>query len=705
MSLLRRRPLKLFSLLLVGALLRSIAAWATPTAFEEGLELRAFIRETIAASGEADSVTRAKRMRETFARHPAPLAWIIENRDIDELLTSADLKSTISVLGDRLPAQVNEGTTSDQFLTEAFYSLYQRLGGKPGNPQHVMQAAQALRSTPPFKSLLGSGSPLLAMPEAARLKALEAIPDPAFEALSGALSSSIRAALLSRSDLVRLLEDPKKGFDFNSIPAQLRSRFTWVLGQYFDRMAEPDKRRIMVALLELPPGATPQQNLSVAIQNSGPGLQKLFQLLGREARTPELQKMMKELLGNVKPLPPEEIESLVKKITGKPIAETFSEFDLKPLGSGTIGQAHRARLKATGEEVVVKLRRPGILEQAAREMDNFDDIATGDAPMQELMQRVRQSVFAEMDFRDEARNTRRGARVYHSEELGLRSVKLARGVKPTEDMLVLKLIKGVPLSKLGKRDLISHGQALQNLLDRWFDEAMFKSGFFHGDLHPDNVFYLRQPKAEPKFIATTLDFGSVDELTLDQRRGFARLMIGTLESDPERIADALEKIVTFPEGSRARFIENLKRKEIASLPLRDRVNVELSSALEAGIKIPASLLKFNRGQTFLEQQLNDVNQLLDVRDPARKLPRFGVQETLAKVSVREGFRELASQAISEEARKTAVITPQLLYESLVAATRQAARIVEQSCARLYKRINEGPFDTPDFRRPLFEDTQ
>ena len=470
-------------------------------------------------------------------------------------------------------------------------------------------------------------------------------------------------------------------------------------------MGETDKRRIMVALLELPPGATPQQQLSVALQNAGPGLQKLFQLVGREARTPELQKMMKDLLGKVKPLASDAVRSVVEGTTGKALEATFSEFDFEPIGSGTIGQAHRARLKDTGEEVVVKIRRPGIIEQAGREMDIFDDIASGDAPMQELMHRVRQSLFAEMDFRDEARNTLRGAHVYNAPKLGLRSAELARGVEPTEDMLVLKLVKGIPLSKLGKRDLIRHGEALQNLLDRWFDEAMFKSGFFHGDLHPDNIFYLRQPRSEPRFVATTLDFGSVDELTLDQRRGFARLMIGTLESDPERISDSLEKIVTFPEGSRPRLIELLRRIDLPSLSVRDRLNIALSTALDAGIQVPASLLKFNRGQTFLEQQLQDVNQLLDARDPARKLPRFGANATLAKVSVREGLRELAAQAISAEARKTSVITPSLVYDGLVAATRQAARLVSESCAERFRRLSEGPFPTPGYRRrPLHDDT-
>lgn len=68
----------------------------------------------------------------------------------------------------------------------------------------------------------------------------------------------------------------------------------------------------------------------------------------------ELRKLENEV-------PPRSVETVYKTIeqeTGKPVSETFSYFDPIPLGSASIGQVHRARLKRNGQEVCVKVQYP-----------------------------------------------------------------------------------------------------------------------------------------------------------------------------------------------------------------------------------------------------------------------------------------------------------------------------------------------------------
>lgn len=60
-------------------------------------------------------------------------------------------------------------------------------------------------------------------------------------------------------------------------------------------------------------------------------------------------------------VPPRSTEIVMQTIleeTGRPVSETFSSFDEKPLGSASIGQVHRAILRSTGEEVAVKVQYP-----------------------------------------------------------------------------------------------------------------------------------------------------------------------------------------------------------------------------------------------------------------------------------------------------------------------------------------------------------
>ena len=54
------------------------------------------------------------------------------------------------------------------------------------------------------------------------------------------------------------------------------------------------------------------------------------------------------------------MREVVEKDLGGKIADFFDEFDTKPLAAASIGQVHRARVKGTGERVVVKVQYPGV---------------------------------------------------------------------------------------------------------------------------------------------------------------------------------------------------------------------------------------------------------------------------------------------------------------------------------------------------------
>ena len=61
-------------------------------------------------------------------------------------------------------------------------------------------------------------------------------------------------------------------------------------------------------------------------------------------------------------VPPEPVRHALKQIEeslGRPAEELFASVDEKPLASASIAQVHLARLHS-GEEVVVKVQRPGI---------------------------------------------------------------------------------------------------------------------------------------------------------------------------------------------------------------------------------------------------------------------------------------------------------------------------------------------------------
>ena len=64
------------------------------------------------------------------------------------------------------------------------------------------------------------------------------------------------------------------------------------------------------------------------------------------------------LLDQVPALPEPEVRPLIEHALGAPVEDLFDDFEWQALGAASIGQVHRARLKDTGERVVVKIKYP-----------------------------------------------------------------------------------------------------------------------------------------------------------------------------------------------------------------------------------------------------------------------------------------------------------------------------------------------------------
>ena len=106
------------------------------------------------------------------------------------------------------------------------------------------------------------------------------------------------------------------------------------------------------------------ERIRLIIEELGPTFIKLAQALSNRADLlPEaLIDEFEKLQSNVPPFPVEEARQLIEQELGHPLDEVFVEFDNVPIGSASIGQVHRARLHG-GEEVVVKIQRPGVRDK------------------------------------------------------------------------------------------------------------------------------------------------------------------------------------------------------------------------------------------------------------------------------------------------------------------------------------------------------
>src|SRR3954453_23113042 len=125
-----------------------------------------------------------------------------------------------------------------------------------------------------------------------------------------------------------------------------------------------------------PKEAAKADELAADLERLGPTFVKLGQPLStRVELLPQAYlDALSRLQDKVEPFAFDEVEKLVTSELGVRMSKAFSDFDIKPTASASLGQVHLARLR-DGRPVAVKVQRPAIREALVEDLDALDDIA------------------------------------------------------------------------------------------------------------------------------------------------------------------------------------------------------------------------------------------------------------------------------------------------------------------------------------------
>jgi predicted unusual protein kinase regulating ubiquinone biosynthesis (AarF/ABC1/UbiB family) len=413
------------------------------------------------------------------------------------------------------------------------------------------------------------------------------------------------------------------------LPAEQVTRLNEGLGQYFDGFPVPVKRQILADVLRLRSDefALDSARLGVLVQNAGPAFQKLLQLLGNDVEDPEVKAVLKELLSNVKPFSGGEARKEIERNLGGKFEQYLYSFKEKPVASATIGQVHSARLKATGEEVMIKVLRPGVGERFQSEMVQLRGIFGQQDPMMaKLLSQMERTVSEEMDFAQERSNYESG-RVYQKPKEGIEVAFPHESIPESPSVLVLKKARGVPFKGLhpGIISAMDRRLALENLTRTWFQNAVFGDGFFHADLHGGNFFYEPKPGQDPPYRLTLIDLGSAGKLSPRQQSGFVELGMGVSLKDIDHILSGLRSLSQItPEQEIA--LRSVLLKEIQKGTFEDPISgigEVVKASLKLGVSLDPEILLFNRGRMFLESAIRQLNQELPEKAKISLLRIYG----------------------------------------------------------------------------------
>ena len=297
------------------------------------------------------------------------------------------------------------------------------------------------------------------------------------------------------------------------------------------RLFAPRRRRV---------AARPGERLAAALDEMGPSFIKLGQLLATRADLlgEEIAGDLTSLQDRLPPFPGAQARAAIEAEFERPLETLFASFDETAVAAASIAQVHFART-ADGQEVAVKVLRPGIAQAFARDLDLFLWLAGWierlHSPFRrlkpvEIVQTLAEVVHFEMDLRFEAAAASELAENFAGDPSfrvpQIDWQRTGRGV------LTLARITGIRADD--RPALLAAGHRIDELLAKAagaFFNQVFRDGFFHADLHPGNMF------VDASGAIVVVDFGIMGRLDRATRYYLADMLIGFLSGDYRRVAE------------------------------------------------------------------------------------------------------------------------------------------------------------------------
>lgn len=323
----------------------------------------------------------------------------------------------------------------------------------------------------------------------------------------------------------------------------------------------------------------PGERLAAAMIALGPSFIKFGQSLAVRSDLvgEDIAEDLSALHARMPPFPADAAVATIEAALEKPLSEIFRNFDRTPVAAASIAQVHFA-VTAEGDEVAVKVLRPGIEAQFARDIDLFRWLARIVERLVPKLRRLRPvdvvEAFAdwvtdELDLRMEAAAASELADNMADEP----HFKVPRidWQRSSRRVLTLERVAGIPINEV--EHLVEAGLDPKQILARSarvFFRQVFEHGFFHADLHPGNMFIGRDGTLLP------VDFGIMGRLDRKTRFYLADMLFGFLNGDYGQVADVHFAAGYIPrDQSRESFMQACRA---IGEPVKDQALHEISVA-------------------------------------------------------------------------------------------------------------------------------
>lgn len=381
---------------------------------------------------------------------------------------------------------------------------------------------------------------------------------------------------------------------------------------------------------------------------------------------PEYVQELIKLLDEVPPFPSDRSRRIVEEELGAPISELFATFEETPMASASFAQVHAATLHS-GQEVVVKVQRPGVADRMVADLKIFRALAflvdltglTRRTPLKPVYREFEEWTHEELDFRIEGSHVQE---IYDkAKDSPTEKIPKVYWAYTTPLVLTLERLRGTWVKEImqlldtdleaAKARLTSHNTSFrevsQNLLRNTLRQ-IFEYGVYHSDPHAGNLMVMddgrigyvdfgitgrigRKARQQQVNIHIALESGDFET--------FFTAMVDTIEAPYLADLDAFKRDLAknYKIWLRAQFMgsRNTQDKSFARLMLS--IN---NAAQKAGIGFRSMEVRIFRTLATVDAILLDFAPNLDVRAEFRQFFTHYNLKTLAHEDIPLAFQRL-----------------------------------------------------------------
>ncbi|XP_060183828.1 protein ACTIVITY OF BC1 COMPLEX KINASE 1, chloroplastic-like [Lycium barbarum] len=243
--------------------------------------------------------------------------------------------------------------------------------------------------------------------------------------------------------------------------------------------------------------------------------------------------------------------NIIEEELGQPLEAVFSKISSKTIAAASLGQVYRATLRATGEDVAIKVQRPQIEPIIYRDLFLFRTLASflNGISLQKLgcnaeliVDEFGEKLLEELDYTLEARNIEDFLENFKDDP----TVKIPKAYRQLSGsrVLVMEWIDGIRCTD--PQAIRDEGIDVDGFLTVGVSAALrqlLEFGLFHGDPHPGNIFAMRDGRI------AYVDFGNVAVLSQQNKQILIDAVVHAVNEDYAEMANDFTRLGFLASGT------------------------------------------------------------------------------------------------------------------------------------------------------------